>query len=288
MIIDGKEIAEGIHQEIKEQVARIQGRTPCLAVVLVGNHPPSQIYVNRKKRACASVGIQSVGIDLSSNVSENLLIKTLEDLNSDPKIDGILLQLPLPSHINTIKILNHISPDKDVDGLHPYNLGKLLMGDTDGFFPCTPFGIKIMLERSHIELEGKNVLIIGRSNLVGKPLAALLMQNAPGANATVTIAHSKTKNLKELALRSDIIVAAIGQPRMLTAEMVSHGCVVVDVGINKINDPSAPGGYRIIGDVDFDYIKDKCSHITPVPGGVGPMTIAMLLSNTWKSYQKRI
>lgn len=287
MIIDGKAIADQIQLEIQRQVESIQGRKPCLAVILVGNHPASKIYVNRKTQACEAAGILSLRQNLSEDISEQSLLNTLDALNANPDVDGILLQLPLPSHINTAHVLHRISPAKDVDGLHPYNAGKLLMGDTDGFAPCTPLGIKVLLERSGIQVAGRHALILGRSNLVGKPMASLLMQNAPGANATVTIAHSRSSNLKELCLQADILIAAIGSPKFVTADMVKNGAVIVDVGINKIEDLSSAKGYQIVGDVDFENVQEKCAFITPVPGGVGPMTIAMLLNNTVRSYSMR-
>jgi len=287
MIIDGKLIAAQIQNEIKQELTKRPGRRPCLAVVLVGNHPASLLYVERKRKACAEVDILSVKNHLPLNTSEATLIEEIEKLNLDNTVDGILLQLPLPAHINPIKVIRHIAPHKDVDGLHPANIGKLLIGDKDTFAPCTPQGIKVMLERSGVEVAGKHALIIGRSNLVGKPMAAILMQSAPGGNATVTVAHSRTANLKALSLMADIIIAAIGQPLFVTADMIKDGAVVIDVGINKIEDKTRTAGYRIVGDVDFDNVKGKCSFISPVPGGVGPMTIAMLLSNTLHAYSSK-
>lgn len=284
MLIDGKAIADQIQQEIKQRVNQLKENKPCLAVIILGAHPPSQIYVNRKIKACAETGIESIRIALPSEITEEKLINEIEELNRNARVNGILIQLPLPPHINPIPILRHISPEKDVDGLHPINVGKMLIGEKDAFFPCTPYGIKVLLERSNINVSGKHVLIIGRSNLVGKPMAAILMQNTEGANATVTVAHSKTSNLKELCLTADIIIAAIGQPKFVTADMVKEGAVVIDVGINKIPASSQKNGYKIVGDVDFENVQHKCSAITPVPGGVGPMTIAMLLNNTLKSF----
>lgn len=286
MIIDGKAIAEQIQKEIQQEIVQLKGRKPCLAVILVGNHPPSQIYVSRKTKACESIGMRSIRRILPDNISEEELLQELNALNRDSEVDGILVQLPLPPHINPVKMIYHISPEKDVDGLHPHNVGKLLIGDPSGFVPCTPLGIKTLLERSDIETNGKHVLIMGRSNLVGKPMAALLMQNAPGANATVTVAHRFSKNVKELSVLADILIVAMGNPRFVTAEMIKEGAVVIDVGINKI-DSDLSSGYQIVGDVDFDQVKNKCAFITPVPGGVGPMTIAMLLHNTLKSYLKK-
>jgi len=281
MIIDGKAIAAQIEKEIKEKVAKIHGRKPCLGVILVGNHAPSQIYVNRKTKACEAAGIRSFTKNLSEATTEQELINVIDVLNSDDAVDGILLQLPLPKQINANAALQRIAPEKDVDGLHPYNFGKLLMGEKDGFVPCTPLGIRELLIRSNIETTGRKVLVLGRSNLVGKPIAVLLMQNAIGGNATVTVAHSKSQNIKELCFNADIIIAAMGQPKFITQDMVKKGSIIIDVGINKI-------GNTIVGDVDFDALKEKCAFITPVPGGVGPMTIAMLLSNTLKSYFQRI
>lgn len=287
MIIDGKKIASHIQSEIKRIIQNFTTRAPCLAVILVGNHPASQIYVNRKAQACEEVGIHSIKLEFPSTSTEKFLLEQIDQLNQDCSIDGILVQLPLPAHINSTRIMHKISPDKDVDGLHPYNLGKLLIGDSDGFLPCTPFGIKKMLDYSSIELTGKHALVIGRSNIVGKPMAALLIQSTTGGNATVTVAHSKSVNLAEICRTADIIISAIGQPLFIKAEMVKEGAVVIDVGTNKIVDPTKKSGYKIVGDVDFINVAPKCSYITPVPGGVGPMTIAMLLQNTLYSYQKK-
>lgn len=281
MIIDGKAIAERIQSDLKVKIERFFVRKPCLSVILVGNHPPSQIYVKRKMEACALVGIKSINRHFPSDISEKILIKEIHELNNNPEVDGILIQLPLPQHLSSANIISHLAPHKDVDGLHPINAGKLLIGDPDGFVPCTPLGIKVLLEQSHIDVQGKHVVMIGRSNLVGKPTAALLMQNAIGANATVTVAHQYTKNLKSLSLQADILIVAIGKPKFITADMVSPHSIIIDVGINKMDNNER---YRIVGDTDFDEIKGKCAAITPVPGGVGPMTIAMLLHNTVKSY----
>lgn len=286
-IIDGKAIADLMQQELKESIGRLSGRKPSLCVILVGDHPASKIYIERKRKACESVGIVSIKKELPAAITEEGLIEEIEKLNQDPAIDGILVQLPLPHHINPNHITTAIDPKKDVDGFHPLNVGKLLIGQQDGFFPCTPFGVKVMLERSGIEVSGKHVLVLGRSNIVGKPMAALLIQSMPGGNATVTIGHSNSQNIEEHCRMADIIIVAIGKPRFIKADMVKEGAVVIDVGINKIEDPSKPGGYRIVGDVDFDEVAPKCSYISPVPGGVGPMTIAMLLQNTYKSFLQR-
>lgn len=287
MIIDGKAIAQEIQAEIRQKVSAIQGEKPCLAVILVGNHPPSEIYVNRKTEACNEVGIRSLKLSFPENASESDVLKKIQELNGDPSVDGILVQLPLPHQINPSKIVEAISPQKDVDGFHPVNVGKLLIGETSGFFPCTPLGIQVLLEKSGIEIAGKHAVIIGRSNIVGKPMAALLLQTTAGGNATVTVLHRRSPFLKEFCLLADVIIIAIGQPKFLKKEMVRPGAVVIDVGINKINNSSKNSGYQIVGDADFEELKDICSFITPVPGGVGPMTIAMLLQNTLKSFQNR-
>lgn len=288
MIIDGKKIAQQIQDEIKDSLLNIQGRKPCLAVILVGQHPASRIYIERKTQACKEVGIQSLKIELPVSTTEAELLKQIDALNKNPKVDGILVQLPLPPQINPSLITQAITPEKDIDGFHPVNVGKMLIGYTDGFLPCTPLGIRVLLERSHIEVTGRHVLIAGRSNIVGKPMAAILMQSNPEGNATVTIAHSRTTNMPSLTRLADIIIVAIGQPLFLKADMIKEGAVVIDVGINKIADSTRSSGYRLVGDADFENIKNKCSFITPVPGGVGPMTIAMLLSNTLKSYYQHI
>lgn len=286
MLINGKAIAQSIQQKLQKEIETFHPRKPCLAVILVGEHPPSQMYVKRKMEACAAIGILSLRRHFPVDLPEKELIKVIEELNNNPTIDGILIQLPLPSHINTFSVISHIAPNKDVDGLHPLNVGKLLVGDLTGFVPCTPLGIKSLLQHSEINITGKQVLIIGRSNLVGKPTAALLMQNAQGANATVTIAHQYTRNLKKLCLQADVLIVAIGKPKFITAEMVHEGSVIVDVGINKV-DKEELNESQIVGDVDFEGVRTKCAAITPVPGGVGPMTIAMLLSNTVRSYRQR-
>lgn len=287
MIIDGKGIADLIQQEIKEIVGKISGRRPCLAVILVGEHPASKIYTARKAAACEETGIKSIRKTFPETLSEESLIDEIRLLNQDPDVDGILIQLPLPRQINSTRVFSAVLPGKDVDGFHPINFGKLLMGETDGFVPCTPYGIQVLLEKSGVNTAGLNTVIIGRSHIVGKPLAALLMQNAEGGNATVTVAHSHTKNIREYTLRADLIVTAMGSPLYLKRDMIKEGAIVIDVGINKWEDSSLPKGYRLVGDADFENIKEKCSLITPVPGGVGPMTIAMLLQNTLKSYRLR-
>jgi methylenetetrahydrofolate dehydrogenase (NADP+) / methenyltetrahydrofolate cyclohydrolase len=287
MIIDGKSIADQIQAELKAAIGQLNGRPPCLAVIMVGEHPPSQIYVARKAQACENVGIRSIKKLLSFHSSEEEILQEIATLNQDASVDGILVQLPLPLHINPFKIFEAIDPQKDVDGFHPVNVGKMFLGESDGFLPCTPLGIKVLLEHSNADMTGKHALVIGRSNIVGKPMAALLMQNTKGGNATVTIAHRHTQNIKSLSLMADIIIVAIGQPKFLTADMVCEGAIVIDVGVNKVENPALASGYQIVGDVDFENVKEKCSFITPVPKGVGPMTIAMLLKNTLLSYTRR-
>lgn len=285
MLLDGKKVAQEIHEEVKNELLQlpINSRRPCLAAVLTTTHPASQAYVNRKIKACQEVGIESQVFHLTPSTTAELL-QFIDVLNHDPAIDGILIQLPLPPKIKLLEVLNAIDPAKDVDGFHPLNAGKVLLQDPTAFYPCTPLGIKVLLEKSHIEVRGKHVVILGRSNIVGKPLATLLMQDAPGCNATVTVLHSHSHHLKEIARLADILVSAIGKPHYVGPEMVKEGAVVIDVGINRVDDQASKNGYKIVGDVDFEAVKSKCLAITPVPGGIGPMTIAMLLKNTLKSY----
>lgn len=282
----GKQIAGEIQEALKLTVLELP-TPPGLAVVLLGDDPGSHSYVSMKRRACSHVGLQSFYHHLPENTSETDLLELIEELNFKKEVDGILVQLPLPPHIDSDKIIEAISPEKDVDGFHPFNMGKLLLGATGGFIPCTALGIKILMERSHVPVEGKEVVIVGRSTIVGRPLAALLMQNTPHCNATVTVVHSRSNNLEELTKRADILVAAIGSPLFIKEEMVKEGAVVIDVGINRVDDPKMRQGYRTVGDVDFDNVAPKCQFITPVPGGVGPMTVAMLLQNTLYSYENR-
>jgi methylenetetrahydrofolate dehydrogenase (NADP+)/methenyltetrahydrofolate cyclohydrolase len=280
-ILDGKKLSETIKQEIALEVKKLTDSSllpPGLAVIIVGNNPASKVYVSSKKKACAATGIYSIEVALDENITQEKLIEEINKLNNDEKINGILLQLPLPKHLDEHKALEAISPDKDVDGFHPINVGKLYIG-LDTFVPCTPKGIIEILKRYEVPISGKNAVVIGRSNIVGKPIAALLMKE----NATVTIAHSKTQNLEELVKSADIVVAAIGKPNYVKGDWIKEGAVVVDVGINSIDDPSSPKGYKLVGDVDYEEAEKKASFITPVPGGVGPMTIAMLLSNTLKA-----
>ncbi|MBI2912022.1 MAG: bifunctional 5,10-methylene-tetrahydrofolate dehydrogenase/5,10-methylene-tetrahydrofolate cyclohydrolase, partial [Chloroflexi bacterium] len=280
MIIDGSGIAASIRQEIKQQAERLaaKGIVPGLAAVLVGDDPASAIYVRNKARACAEAGIFSDTVRLGADTTQAQLLGVVEGLNQDPRIHGILVQLPLPPQIDPKAVVHAISPAKDVDCLHPQNVGRLLIGEPH-FLPCTPAGVQELLLRSGHPPEGRHVVICGRSNLVGKPLAAMLMQKAPGANATVTVCHTGTRDLAEVTRTADVLVAAMGQARFITADMVCEGVVVIDVGTNRVDDPTASRGWRLAGDVDFDAVAPKAAAITPVPGGVGPMTIAMLLRN---------
>ncbi len=281
ILIDGKKIASEIQAEIAQKVLKLEERKPGLAFILVGENPASQSYVRSKKKACAETGIASTTVELPASISESDLLKQIDRLNRDPNIDGILVQLPLPSHIDERAVTCAIDPKKDVDGFHPLNVGKMLLGEEDGFLPCTPHGIKILLERCRIPVEGKHVVIVGRSNIVGKPLAAILMQKKPHCNATVTVAHSQSEHLAAITRSADILVAAIGRPFFIKKEMVKPGSTVIDVGINRL-----PDG-KLVGDVEFSSVSETASHISPVPGGVGPMTIAMLLQNTLWSYLKK-
>ena len=287
-IIDGKKIAAEIRAEIADEVKALTKRkiVPGLAVVLVGNDPASEVYTRMKKKACADLGMASFDFDLPSSCTEKRLLNLIDKLNRDPKVDGILVQLPLPERINESKVLNAIDPDKDVDGFHPMNVGKMLIGD-DAFLPCTPHGCQQLLMRSGYDPAGKHVVIVGRSNIVGKPLAAMLMRKAPGANATVTVCHSRTKKLASICKQADILIAAIGVPGFIKGRMVKEGAVVIDVGTNRVPDKTKKSGFRLVGDVDFKNVSKKARAITPVPGGVGPMTITMLMRNTVDSAKRR-
>jgi len=283
-ILDGKAIAQTIRTEVKDEVAALVQRkvTPGLAVVLVGDNPASQVYIRMKRKACAEAGIESFEHRLEESTTERKLLNLVDKLNQDPKVHGILVQLPLPDHIAEDRILTAISPEKDVDGFHPVNMGRLLAG-TGGLRPCTPYGCQELLRRSGYKVEGKHVVVVGRSNIVGKPLAAMLMQKAEGANATVTVCHSRTKKMTSLTQQADILVAAMGQAGFVKSRMVREGAIVLDVGISRVDDPAAAKGYRLVGDVDFASVSKKAKAITPVPGGIGPMTVAMLLKNTVKA-----
>ena len=281
MIIDGKKLAKNIMQELKEKIEKEKVK-PGLAFILIGENPASETYVRMKKKACEDHGFISHIIKLSEKVSEKDLLTKIEEINSDENIHGLLVQQPIPKHISTKKVMHAVDPGKDVDGFHPINMGKLLLGEEDGFFPCTPFGITKIFEHEKIETASKHVVIIGRSNIVGKPLAALLMQKKPYGNATVTVVHSGTKNIKDICKTADILIAAIGKPLFVTKDFVKNGAVVIDVGINRVK---IGDKVKIVGDVDFSSVEGSVSKITPVPGGVGPMTIAMLLFNTYKSFK---
>lgn len=287
-IIDGKQISAEIRKEIAEDTKKLKARgiNPGLVVVLVGDDPASAVYVRNKGLACEEVGFVSEQIKLPKETPEAELIALIEKLNADPKWHGILVQLPLPKHIDASKIINLIHPDKDVDAFHPFNVGRMLIGEPI-FMPCTPAGAQQLLIRSGNDPKGKHVVICGRSNIVGKPMAAILIQKAVGANATVTIVHTGTKDMAYHLRQADIIVAAAGSPKMIKADMVKEGVVVIDVGTNRVEDKSHPKGWRLVGDVDFDAVKEKASAITPVPGGVGPMTITMLLKNTLRAAEVR-
>ena len=281
-IIRGQPIADEIRREAAEGAAEMRakhGAAPGIAVLLVGDDPASAVYVRLKRRAAEEAGMYSEVVRLPASASQDEALAVIRRLNADERVHGILAQMPLPSHIDEDAVIRAIDPDKDVDGLHPFNMG-LLMAGKPVFVPATPGGVRLMLTRSGFDPSGKNVVILGRSNIVGKPLANLLMQRANGANATVTVCHTRTRNLAEIARRADIIIAAIGQPRFVTADMIGEGAVVIDVGVNRIAAPERESGYRLVGDVDFAAAKEKAAAITPVPGGVGPMTIAMLLRNT--------
>lgn len=286
-IIDGKQIAADIREELKEKVASLkqQGVVPGLGVILVGADPASQSYVTAKERACDDIGIYSDDNRLPAETSQEDLLALVDRMNNDPKINGILVQLPLPKHIDEAAVLLAIDPDKDVDGFHPMNVGKMMIGE-DAFLPCTPHGVVQLLLRSGVETCGAHVVVVGRSNIVGKPVANMLLQKKEGANATVTLCHTRTKDLGHFTRQADIIIAASGWPNTITADMVKDGVVVIDVGVNRIEDASRKNGYRLVGDVDFEAVKEKASLITPVPGGVGPMTITMLLFNTVESAKR--
>lgn len=287
-IIDGKKVAADIREELKEKISKLKfehNKIPGLVAIIVGSNPASQVYVRMKSKACDEIGIYSVVEKLPSQTSEEELLTIIQKYNNDDRFNGILVQLPLPVHINEDKIIEAILPSKDVDGFHPINIGKLMIGQ-DTFESCTPAGIVELLKRYKIETKGKHVVVLGRSNIVGKPVANLLLQKKEGANAVVTVCHSAAKNLKDYTLTADILIAAIGRANFVTADMVKEGVVIIDVGINRVEDDSRKSGYRLVGDVDFENVSKKSSYITPVPGGVGPMTIAMLLQNTYKSFLK--
>ena len=280
-IINGDEIAKTIRKEIKVDVDNLKARgiDPGLVVIIVGEDPASQVYVRKKGEACNEMGICSETAMLPASTTEEELLELVDKYNKDPKFDGVLVQVPLPKHISEERVLLRIDPSKDVDGFHPMNVGKMLVG-ADCYLPCTPHGCQELLMRSGNDPAGKHVVVLGRSNIVGKPVACMLIQKAKGADATVTVCHSRTKNIAEITRQADILIAAIGQPKFVKADMVKDGVVVIDVGVNRIADATKKSGTRLVGDVDFDEVSKKAKAITPVPGGVGPMTITMLMKNT--------
>ncbi len=286
-IIDGKKIATEMRAELKLEAERLKKKNiiPGLGVILVGDDPASLSYVTGKKRACENMGIYSDDNHLPADTSQQQLISLIQRMNADPKINGILVQLPLPKQLDESEVIMTIAPEKDVDGFHPVSIGKMVAGKP-AFLPCTPHGIVQLLLRSNVKIEGADVVIVGRSNIVGKPLANILIQKSKTGNATVTVCHTRTKNLAEHTRRADILIAAAGRPNTITADMVKDGAVVIDVGVNRVDDPTRERGYRLVGDVDFEAVKKKASKITPVPGGVGPMTITMLLYNTIEAAKK--
>ncbi len=288
-LLDGKLVSEAVKQELKTQVEshlKSGKRAPHLAAILVGNNGASETYIASKIKNCEAIGFKSSLFRFDTEIEEQTLIATIEKINQDPSIDGLLVQLPLPKHIDEQKIIHLIDPDKDVDGFHPVNAGKMLLG-LPTYIPATPYGILLMLAHYQIETAGKHAVVIGRSNIVGRPMSILLSQDRPNGNCTVTVCHSRSKNLKETCLQADIIVAALGKPGFLTADMVKENAVVIDVGITRVADASKKSGFAIKGDVDFEQVAPKTSYITPVPGGVGLMTIAALLQNTYNAYLQR-
>lgn len=289
-IIDGKLTSSQIKEEIKTRVSEIKqegGKTPHLAAILVGSDGASQTYVGAKVKACEFVGFESTLVRLEETVSEEELLKTVEEINENPDIDGLIVQLPLPKHISVEKVTNKIRPEKDVDGFTPANVGRMAL-DWPAYVAATPYGIVELLKRYEIETSGKHCVVIGRSHIVGSPMSILMARNGYPGNATVTLTHSRTKNLPEIARSADILIVALGRPEFVTADMVKQGAVVIDVGIHRVADPSKKSGFRLIGDVKFDEVSEKVSAITPVPGGVGPMTIASLLYNTLLSAEKKV
>ena len=283
-IISGTEVAKQIREELKQEIAELKAKhdlVPGLATVLVGDDPASKVYVGQKEKACQELGIYSERRDIPGNTTQEELLALIERLNTDPKIHGILVQVPLPKHIDETKVLYAINPDKDVDGFHPVSLGRLMIGEP-GFIPCTPHGIQQLILRSGVNTDGAEVVVVGRSNIVGKPIANLMLQKAPGANSTVTVCHTATRDLAFHTRRADILIVAAGRPKAITADMVKEGAVVIDVGTNEVGH-TASGKRILAGDVDFEAVKEKASAITPVPGGVGPMTITMLMLNTVKA-----
>jgi methylenetetrahydrofolate dehydrogenase (NADP+)/methenyltetrahydrofolate cyclohydrolase len=286
-LIDGRAVAEKVYVDLRKQIAELKskGVTPGLAVVLVGEDPASRAYVRSKDKMSRELGLHSVKLELPASTSQSELLKRVEELNRDPRVHGILVQSPPPKQIDEAAIVSALDPRKDVDGFHPINVAKLAMGDASGFVPCTPLGVQRLLIETKIDIAGAHVVVLGRSMIVGKPVALLLMQKTKGGDATVTVAHSRTKNLEEVTRSADILIAAIGRAHFVKTNHVREGAVVIDVGINRVEDKMNERGYRLVGDVAFDEVAPKCKAITPVPGGAGPMTIAMLMSNTVKAAQ---
>jgi len=288
-ILDGTSTSVSIKRELEEAVAarkQQQLKTPHLAAILVGNNPASEAYVGAKVRTCNEIGFESTLLRFDTDISEADLLLEVQKLNEDKRVDGILVQLPLPLHISEDAVINTISPEKDVDGFHPISQGKMILGQP-GFLPATPYGILLMLEKYQIDISGKHCVVVGRSNIVGKPMSVLLARNAHPGNATVTICHSRTKDLAAITRQADVLIAAIGKPKFITRDMVKDGVIVIDVGINRIEDASRKSGFRLVGDVDFDQVAPACSYITPVPKGVGPMTICGLMKNTLQAAERK-
>jgi methylenetetrahydrofolate dehydrogenase (NADP+) / methenyltetrahydrofolate cyclohydrolase len=289
-LIDGRAIAEKVYVDLRREIAELKekGVTPGLAVVLVGDDPASRAYVRSKDKMCRELGLHSLKLELPASTTQTELLNRVEELNTDSNIHGILVQSPPPAHIDEAAIVRALDPRKDVDGFHPENVAKLVLDDPSGFVPCTPLGVQRLIIESKININGAHVVVLGRSMIVGKPLALLLMQKNANANATVTVVHSRSRDLAEITRSADIIVAAIGRAGFVKADHVCEGAVVIDVGINRVDDPATERGYRLVGDVAFDEVSKKASAITPVPGGVGPMTIAMLMSNTVKAARQSL
>ncbi len=289
-IIDGVALGKTIREEVAAETARLKakGIVPGLAAVLVGENPASKAYVGSKEKACQEAGMYSLKINRPAEIPESELLAIIDQLNADPAIHGVLVQLPLPKHMNTEKVLLRVNPAKDVDGFHPINIGKLVIGDPTALRPCTPWGVIQMLLRNGIETRGAHAVVVGRSTIVGKPMANLLIQQGPGGDATVTVCHSRTRDLPSVCRSADILIAAIGKAEFVTRDMVRAGATVIDVGINRVDDPSRPKGYRLTGDVEYGPVAEIASAITPVPGGVGPMTIAMLLANTLQAVRQTL
>ena len=284
-LLDGKKLSREILEEIREKLEKTSGPRPCVTFIRVGEDPASVYYVNSKQKKAATVGIESRLITFAESITQDELLEKIRELNADPAVHGILVQAPLPRHMDERVVFNTVAPEKDVDGFSTMNLGRLVQEDPDAFVACTPAGIGEMVRRFNIETEGKHVVVLGRSLIVGKPAALLFMRKAPFANATVTVCHSRTRNIADITRQADILIAAIGKAHFVTADMVREGATVIDVGINRVDDPSNPKGYRIVGDVDFEAVSGKCKAISPVPGGVGLMTVALLMHNTLKAWE---